>query len=410
MAKPISPIAAVDIAVAGGGLAGLTAALACARQGFRVALIAPAEMRNDRRTTALLDRSTAFLDRLGVWEAIRPHARPLRVMRLVDDTGGIFHAPQTDFRAAEIGLDAFGHNVRNTDLLRELATALATHANVQMLADRVEGAEYHADGATLRLASGGTLDCRLAIAADGRNSALRAAAGIVTRQWRYPQTALVADFRHELAHGDASTEFHTRSGPFTVVPVGERECGLVWVARPQEAEHAAALPTASLEAEIERRMHSFLGKVTLLSPPQTYPLSGLAAERFGKGPLALAGEAGHVVPPIGAQGFNLAVRDVETIAQLAGECRGDPARLGTIGDPYHARRQADVATRALSIDLMNRSLLSPFLPVQLARGGVLWALNRIGPLRRLAMREGVAPGSELARLKERVRSLGGVNR
>lgn len=410
MENPIPPNAAVDIAVAGAGLAGLAAALACARQGFRVALIAPSEARQDRRTTALLDRSTAFLDRLGVWEAIRPHARPLRVMRLVDDTGGIIHAPQTDFRAAEIGLDAFGHNVRNTDLLAELEAALATLPNAKTYADRVEGAEFCAHGARLLLASGGTLDCRLAIAADGRNSVLRAAAGIATRQWRYPQTALVADFRHELAHGDASTEFHTRSGPFTVVPVGERECGLVWVAHPWEAERAAALPTADLEAEIERRMHSFLGKVTLMSPPQSYPLSGLSAERFGKGPLALAGEAGHVVPPIGAQGFNLAVRDIEAIEQLCRERKGDPERLASVGEPYHARRLADVATRALSIDLMNRSLLSPFLPVQMARGGVLWALNRIGPLRRFAMREGVAPGSELAHLKERVRSLGGVNR
>jgi 2-octaprenyl-6-methoxyphenol hydroxylase len=403
MTRKMRPERSFDVAVAGRGLAGLTAALALARNGFSVAIVAPAPASVDPRTTALLDRSTAFLDSLGVWDAIGANARPLRAMRLVDDTGGLFHAPQTEFRAAEIGLDAFGHNARNGAIAQALSAALDALPNVATIGDRIEGAQFEADGATLRLASGSEVVCRLAVAADGRNSALRAAAGIGARQWSYPQTALVADFSHERPHADTSTEFHTRHGPFTVVPAGERECGLVWVTRPETAEQAAALPADRLALEIEQRMHSFLGRIVLKAPPQCFALGGLVAERFGRGPLVLAGEAGHVVPPIGAQGFNLAVRDIETIAQLAAGC--DARGLSRIGEAYHGRRAADVATRALSIDLMNRSLLTAFLPAQAARSGVMWALAGIGPLRRFAMREGVAPGGQLRHLRERAKAL-----
>ncbi|MEC9342548.1 MAG: FAD-dependent monooxygenase, partial [Pseudomonadota bacterium] len=150
---------------------------------------------------------------------------------------------------------------------------------------------------------------------------------------------------------------------------------------------------------IERLMQSMLGRIRILGEVQAWPLSGMTARRFGSGSLVLVGEAAHVFPPIGAQGFNLGIRDVQLVDRLTAAGKGGLSRLG---DSYHARRLADIGTRTASIDLLNRSLLSGFLPVQAARSLALHAFSGIGPLRRMVMREGVAPGSQFRHLADRL--------
>ena len=392
-----------EIVVAGGGLAGLTAALALAKRGFSVINAAPKPPREDRRTTALLAASVTFLEEIGVWDDIKELAAPLEVMRIVDATGRLFRAPQVDFRAAEIGLDAFGYNVENAAMVAVLRKA-AEAAGVDVLEHAVTGMSVLADGAQIALDDGSTVEARLCVGADGRNSAIRRFAGIGERNWRYRQTAIVLNFVHTLPHDDVSTEFHTPTGPFTLVPLGENRSSLVWVEDPQAAEYWRAAGAAELETEIEKRMGSILGKVTLDSDVQAFPLSGMVAREYGRGPVVLVGEAAHVFPPIGAQGFNLGVRDIELLCKLAGS--GPADRLPQIGGEYHRRRQIDVASRGLSIDLLNRSLLSDFLPVQAMRSLGLFALGSFGPLRRFAMREGVTPGGQLRAMFERPRQAG----
>jgi len=387
-----------DVAVAGAGLAGLTAAVALAKAGFDVANIAPGSSRADMRTTALLGGSVSFLERLGVWEKVADKASPLRTMRLIDDTGRLFRAPQVDFRSAEIGLPAFGYNIANQALADALLAA-AKSGGVTRIEAGVADASFGREGATLSLSDGSTLTCALAVGADGRRSALRQAAGIGAVEWSYPQTAIVLDFSHELPHGDVSTEFHTPHGPFTIVPRGDRRSSLVWVDRHQRADQVMAMDAATLERAVEDRMHSMLGKVKVTSPAQAWPLSGMTARACGSGPLVLVGEAAHVFPPIGAQGFNLGIRDVELVGRLAVEA--GPGRLSSIGDAYSRRRAGDIGLRTASVDIMNRSLLSGFLPVQMARAIALSALGAVSPLRRLAMREGISPGGHFRHLAER---------
>ncbi|GIL02499.1 MAG: 2-octaprenyl-6-methoxyphenyl hydroxylase [Alphaproteobacteria bacterium] len=399
-----APPIEADIGIAGAGLAGLAAALATAGRGFSVVVVAPAPTRPDLRTTALLASSVAFLDRLGVWQEMADAAAPLAAMRIVDATGRLFRAPQADFRAAEIGLAAFGHNLRNDILGQALRAAAIATGRMSFVQAAVEDAVFRPDGATLLMSDGRRLDCRLAVAADGRNSVLRRASGIGERQWSYPQTAVVLNFEHEFDHHDTSTEFHTPSGPFTVVPLGPRQSSLVWVERPREAARIAAAPPAELAREIEDRMQSMLGKVRIVSDIQAFPLAGMTARRFGRGPLVLVGEAAHLFPPIGAQGFNLGLRDVELLDRLAGACGRDG--LPRLGERYHRQRALDIGLRTASVDLMNRSLLSAFLPVQMARSLALHALCAIAPLRRLAMREGIAPGSQLRHLLDGPRGPG----
>jgi 2-octaprenyl-6-methoxyphenol hydroxylase len=388
-----------DVAVVGGGLAGATASLALARHGLSVALIAPAQSGKDGRTTALLSSSVDYLRTLGIWDEVAARVSPLATMRIIDATNRLVRAPEVAFHSSEIGLPAFGYNVANSDLVSALGAAAEKTGKVRRIDDRVEGATFSAAGQQLVLSGGQTIEYRLVVGADGRGSAIRHMSGTGVREWSYPQTALVLDFAHTLPHHDASTEFHTPEGPFTCVPLGDLRSSLVWVQKPERAQERLGLTKAELAIAIERQMHSFLGKVTILSDVQAWPLSGMIARRFGGDGFVLVGEAGHAFPPIGAQGFNLGLRDVELLDRLAARC--DPAQLASIGNEFSAKRFADVATRTLSVDVLNRSLLSAFLPVQLVRAAGMHAISAIGPLRRLMMREGVAPGGQLRALADR---------
>jgi 2-octaprenyl-6-methoxyphenol hydroxylase len=174
----------------------------------------------------------------------------------------------------------------------------------------------------------------------------------------------------------------------------------VCVLAPEEAARVAALPEPELAAEVERRSHSILGKVAIEEGRGLFPLAVETARALGARRVALVGEAGHVLPPIGAQGLNLGLRDSATICELVVEAHREGSDVGSdaLTARYERMRRADVASRTLAVDVVNRSLLSEFLPLQGARGLGLALLDRIGPLRRAAMREGVAPWASQPRL------------
>lgn len=386
-----------EVAVVGGGPAGLITAIALTGAGVETVLVA-SRAAADHRTTALLAGSVTALETLGVWEACRPQAAPLRAMRIVDDTTRLIRAPETRFHAAEIGLDAFGHNIENHHLIAAME-ARAAQIGLVRVTDAAQSVRPGDDGVTICLADG-EIHAQLVIGADGRNSLSRAAAGIEMRGQDYPQAALTLNLAHARPHDDTSTEFHTESGPFTLVPLPGRRSSLVWVLDRASADRLSALADAELAAEVEHRAHSLLGPMRVESGRGLFPLAVATARSFAARRIALVGEAAHVVAPIGAQGLNLGLRDAATIAELITAARregGDPGAPGVLAR-YDALRRADVATRTVAVDLLNRSLLSDFIAVQAARGLGLYLLDRIGPLRRTVMREGVLPAASQPRL------------
>ena len=393
-----------EITISGGGPAGMMAALALSAKGYRTALLGPETDRNDRRTTALMMPAIRFLEEIGVWGDIAPEAAPLASMRIVDATQRLIRSPAVTFRAGEIDETAFGYNIPNAALNQKLAEAVENNPAIKRITQPAIEYRNNGDHVTITLAGGDTLHTRLVVAADGRNSAAREAAAFRTRRWSYPQAAVVLSFAHEVEHENISTEFHTEEGPFTQVPLKGKRSSLVWVVNPGRAEMLLALDDLALAQRIEDMMQSMLGKVTIDIRPQAWPLSGMVPLSFASKRTILIGEAAHVFPPIGAQGLNLGTRDVETLIKAIASDPSDPGSDRVIR-AYDRGRRPDILARTGSVDALNRSLLSPMLPAQIARGVGLEMLRSFAPLRAFFMREGLRPGSGFSQLLPRLPKL-----
>ena len=374
----------------GGGPAGLIAAIALAREGVQTTLLAPKPPHTDHRTTALLGSSVDILKDLGLWALIERTAAPLRKLRLVDGTRRLIRTPEVLFEATEIGLDAFGYNIANDALLSVLRTNLDS-PRLHVIEQTAKSVSIDEDLAHVTLVDGNSLGARLIVAADGRNSLCRQAAGIATSKRPLPQHAVALNLSHSRPHNDVSTEFHTESGPFTLVPLQGMRSSLVWVCRAQDVERLRGAMPDELSREIEEKSRFLLGEVRVDGPRGSFPLGVEIADRFADNRVALAGESGHVIPPIGAQGLNLGIRDSAEIARLAGQAlrQGDDPGSKSVIAAYDLNRRGDIRSRAAAVELLGRSLLTEFLPVHLARSVGLEIASRVSLLRRNLMRAGV---------------------
>ena len=382
-----------DTAVIGGGPAGLTAAIALAATGAKTALLARRVPYADNRTTALLGASTDLLERLDVWSRCRDKAAALRTMRLVDDTGRLIRAPEVRFSSDEIGLEQFGYNIDNRSLMVALEERAAELANLTRFDDEAATIDPQDAIVAIGTGKGEHLAARLVIGADGRQSPSRQAAGIEVSRRDLHQSALTFNIAHSRPHNNVSTEFHTPQGPCVFVPLPGNRCSVVWVSTAREAERLMSLDDDELSEAAERQSHSILGRVRVEAGRNAFALTIERPAQFASHRVALVGESAHVVPPIGAQGLNMGLRDAVDIADIAGsaislgEDPGSPVVLAR----YQSARRSDVTSRLIAIDVANRSLLSNFLPMQSLRAAAMHLLGSFGPLRRLAMREGLAP-------------------
>ncbi|WP_425071121.1 UbiH/UbiF family hydroxylase [Sagittula sp. S175] len=394
-----------DITISGGGIAGLTAAAAFAQAGFSTLVVDPAPPVTDReaegsdlRTTAFLQPAQAFLEEVGLWTRLADHAMPLQTMRIVD-AGGELPEPRVvkDFESHDISEKPFGWNLPNWLLRREMAARLGELAHVDFRPGTATTGLFTREGeARVSLSDGSRVRTRLVIAADGRNSPMRQAAGIGVKTTRFGQKALAFAVTHPIPHDNVSTEIHRTGGPFTLVPLpdfnGRPSSAIVWMDDGPKSEARMNLDPEAFEAGMSERSCHLFGPLKLASRRTIWPIIAQEADHLTGQRLALVAEAAHVVPPIGAQGLNMSLKDMIALRDLA---IAAPDRLGDAQmlDAYHRRRITDIRARVAGITALNRISQMSSQPLRDLRAKGLDALYSLKPVRTSLMKLGLGAGS-----------------
>jgi 2-octaprenyl-6-methoxyphenol hydroxylase len=403
----LTPDLFTEVAIVGGGLVGLSLAVALAGAGIEVVVIdreTPAAMIEptyDGRASAIAFGSRQVLGAIGLWAEVVADAQPILDIRVADGGSPLF----LHYDHRDIGDQPLGWIVENRVLRWALLTRLKEMPGLVHLApSQVEGVDTPpagaAEPASVRLAGGGRVRAALVVAADGKASPLRRAAGIRTIGWSYPQHGIVATVEHEEPHHGVAVEHFMPSGPFAILPMTGNRSSIVWTERSDLAPRMMALDPAGFEREVARRFAGYLGATRIVGQHFSYPLSVMLATRTVDRRLALVGDAAHVIHPIAGQGLNLGIRDVAALAEVL----VDAHRLGLdLGQAdvlarYQRWRRADVLALTAVTDGLNRLFSNRIAPLALARDIGLAAVGLVPPLQRLLMRHAMGVVGPLPRL------------
>ncbi len=394
-----------DILIAGGGSAGLTAALAIRQSApdLVVELVdaKPAEGgKRDERASAIAAAAKRMLQGLGIWEKIEAEAQPIVSMEITDSrTSDAVRPIFLTFDGSVTEGEPFAHMVANEPLAAALRDAARDAGVILTAPDSVQ--RFAADGRVeIGLASGATRSATLLVAADGIRSKLRAQAGIKTVTWSYPQTAIVATVSHERPHGGVAVEHFLPGGPFAILPLSGNRSSLVWTERKEDAAKLMASDDFVFLVELERRFGHRLGAITLDGPRAAYPLGLILARDFVRPRFALLGDAAHGIHPIAGQGLNLGFRDAAALAETI----VDAARLGLdIGGldvlkRYEEWRRYDTFQMGVMTDVLNRLFSNDVGPLRALRDIGLGMVDRLPKLKAMFIGEAAGLGGELPKL------------
>lgn len=389
-----------DIIISGGGVAGLTAACLFGTAGHKILCVDPAPQVTDRdadgadlRSTAFLQPSIRVLERAGVWHRMSPQAMPLQTMRIVDagNTGDPEPRSTRDFDASDVSELPFGWNLPNWLIRRELLGRVEELPTVTFKTGiATTRMTARTTGAKVWLSDGTSASAELVIAADGRGSPLREGAGIDVKTKRYGQKALAFAVTHPMPHDSVSTEIHRTGGPFTLVPLpdyqGQPSSAVVWMETSAQATRLQALPVSEFEAEMSARSCGVLGPLTLASQRTIWPIISQLADRFSAQRLALIAEAAHAAPPIGAQGLNMSLADLDMLLALSED---HPLGSAEMLDRYAKARRRDVSARMIGIDVLNRTSMSENQWLKDLRSFGVGLIHDAKPIRKTLMQLGL---------------------
>lgn len=412
MTNPGSPAAELfEVAVIGGGLNGLTQAIALARHGISVAVIDredPARAIQagfDGRVSAIALASQRMLEAIGLWRHVG-EAQPMWDIRVSDGDSLLF----VHYDHAELGTAPFGYLVENRVMRLAQQAALADCRNLELIAPMTASRiEYGIAGsgapAEIELGNGRQIRARLVIGADGRQSAIRQQAGIRTLDWSYRQTGIVCTVQHELPHEGVAQERFLPAGPFAILPMtdgakGNHRSSLVWTEPTERAAAIMALDAPGFADEMRQRFGTGYGACDVVGPRWSYPFSFMLAETYTAHRMALIGDAAHGIHPIAGQGLNLGLRDIAALTEAVVEARRLGLDIGRsdVLERYERWRRVDNVVLGTVTDGLTRLFSNDIAPLRIARDLGLGVVNRIGPLKKLFMRHAMGDLGRLPRL------------
>ena len=377
-----------DVAIAGGGMVGLSLAAALARLPLQVVVFEPVPPAADKqpsfdaRTTALSGGSRRVFEGIGVWPAVASHATPIRQIH-VSERGSFGMARLT---AEEQGVAALGVTVENRVLGEALRARAAAIPTLRVCASAVREAATDDGGARIVTESGEVFTARLLVAADGAQSAVRKALGVEASVSEYGQHAVIAHVDTGRFHDHTAYERFTPSGPIAVLPIGEGRSAVIWTLAPEAAARALALDDATFIAELQQAFGLRLGRFTRVGKRQSYPLALTRAERLTATRAVILGNAAQGLHPVAGQGFNLALRDVAALAELLAEdvaARGDAADPGApaLLERYAAWRRPDRDAVVRFTDSLVRGFGFPLAPARALRASGLLLFDLLRPVK-----------------------------
>lgn len=380
-----------DVAIAGGGIVGLT--LACALQdlGLRIALI-EAQPREDSlkrsRAYALTLMSGRIFEGLGVWDEILPHITTFNHIRLAEG----FYPEVITLEPSDLGTSNLGYVAEHHVLVRALQAKLEAGGRVHWLCPAwLQHADYRADAVHLTLKIDGApqqVRTKLLVAADGARSPIRQAAGIPTRGWQYWQSCVTAVIRSEKPHGDVAREHFWESGPFATLPLPDNRCQIVLTAPHAEAEGWVDTSEQAFLDELNRRYGGDLGQLELVGDRFVFPVQLMQSTTYTRHRLALVGDAAHCCHPVGGQGLNMGIRDAAALAQViqAAALRGEDFGQHDVLKRYGRWRKLENLMILGFTDLLDRVFSTRWFPIVLLRRAGLWVMRRVRLLKYLALR------------------------
>jgi 2-octaprenyl-6-methoxyphenol hydroxylase len=392
-----------DVCVVGAGPVGGALACRLAEAGLRVAAIDRAALPPmehpdfDGRAYAIAAGSRRLLQEAGLWAALPLPVGPIEQIRVSDGAVGRpasrlhlhFDVADTTEPGAALGWMVEARSFR-------VAVNARLHAlpGLELFAPADASVTYGAQAAEIRLSTGQQFSARLVVAAEGRDSPLRRAAGIPVQRWPYHQNGIVCAIAHEHPHNRVALEHFLPAGPFAQLPMAPSESdpnisAIVWTERSRDAPRFMALDEASFGREIARRLGGHLGAVRPVGKRWMYPLSAMYVHRVVAPRLAIVGDAAHGIHPIAGQGLNLGLRDAIALADLliAARERGEDPGAVSLLERYQRARRVDVISMLVATDGLDRLFSTNLAPVRLLRDLGIAAVHRMPGLKRAFMRQ-----------------------